>query len=64
MSLTKARTRIARAADAHGRDVADISLIAVSNFSRLIASRRCLDTDIASLARTGCRKPGKVAGLP
>lgn len=30
MSLTETRTRIARAADAHGRDVADISLIAVS----------------------------------
>ncbi len=30
MSLNETRTRIARAADAHGRDVADISLIAVS----------------------------------
>ncbi|MDE0346151.1 MAG: YggS family pyridoxal phosphate-dependent enzyme [Boseongicola sp.] len=30
MSLSETRTRIARAADAHGRDVADISLIAVS----------------------------------
>lgn len=35
MSLTETRTRIARAADAHGRDVADISLIAVSKLQPL-----------------------------
>ena len=35
MSLTETRSRIARAADAHGRDAADISLVAVSKLQPL-----------------------------